>query len=60
MLEDRLIELKRELVEYAGLIEKMIERSIEGSVRRESSILIEVMENDEPRANEWEIELDEL
>ncbi len=60
MLKERLIGLKRELVEYAGLIERMIEQSIEGSVKKRSSILVAVIENDEPRANEWEIELDEL
>jgi phosphate transport system protein len=38
----------------------MIERSIEGSARKKSSMLLQVIENDEPRANEWEIELDEL
>jgi phosphate transport system protein len=59
MLEDRLPALKQELIEYGSLVEHMIEKSIQGLMRKESSVLNEVIDRDEPRANAFEIELDE-
>jgi phosphate transport system protein len=60
MLEGKITNLKRKLAEYAGLVENMIEKSIRGLLKNEKDLLISVIENDEPRANEFEIELDEL
>ncbi|MCL5408684.1 MAG: phosphate signaling complex protein PhoU [Candidatus Omnitrophica bacterium] len=60
MFEDKEINLKKEIIEYANLIEKMIQKSIEGLLKRERNLLNEVIQVDEPRANRWEIDIDEL
>lgn len=60
MLEERLQTLRTNILDFAHLVEAMIEKSIEGLVKREKLILEEVIEKDEPKANEKEIEIDEL
>jgi phosphate transport system protein len=60
MLEEKMIALRKELIEYATHVEGMIDKSIAGLLRKDSSALEEVIENDEPRANECEIAIDEL
>jgi phosphate transport system protein len=60
MREERLNELRRELIIYGSLVEKMIEKSIQGLLQKNKETLSDVMNNDEPRANAFEIELDEL
>ncbi|MFH1369477.1 MAG: phosphate signaling complex protein PhoU [Elusimicrobiota bacterium] len=60
MLEEKLVNLKKELVEYAGLVESMVDKSIKGLLNREKKILREVIEVDEPKANDFEIRMDEL
>jgi phosphate transport system protein len=60
MLEERLVALKRELMEYTGLVEGMVEKSIKGLLQKERDLLVGVIEEDEPKANKVEIELDEL
>ena len=59
MLEERINELRKELVEYGALVEKMIEKSIRGLLEKDEGLLNDVMNEDEPRANEFEIRLDE-
>ena len=60
MLEGKITELKRELVGFATLVEHMIEKSIKGLLEKKQELLLEVIEEDEPKANHLEIELDEL
>lgn len=60
MLEDRINALKRMLIEFAGLIENMIEKTMKGLVVKEKDKLTEVIEKDEPKTNELEIEIDEF
>ncbi len=60
MLEEKTTVLKRELMGYTGLVEGMIAKSIKGLLERERNLLIELVEKDEPRANRFEIELDEF
>ena len=59
MLSEELTELKKRLIEYAGLVEKMIDKSISGLEQKDEAKLREVMDEDEPRANSFEIELEE-
>ena len=59
MLEERLQALKRELIDYASLVDAMIEKSIRGLMRKDTNLLSEVIEQDEPKSNAFEIELDE-
>jgi phosphate transport system protein len=60
MLSEKMTDLKRELIEYAGLVQTMIEKSIHGLLSKERNVLLEVIEKDEPKANDWEIHIDEL
>jgi phosphate transport system protein len=60
VLEERLIELRKTLIEFATLVEHMIESSIKGLERREKELLDSVAQIDEPKANELDIKLDEL
>lgn len=60
MLEQRIWGLKRELIEFGSHTQHMIEESIKGLMRKDMNLLTEVIERDEPKANEFDIELDEL
>jgi phosphate transport system protein len=53
-------DLKRELTIFATLVEHMIEKSIKGFLDKKRELLLEVLENDEPKANSLELVLDEL
>ncbi len=59
MLGEKITKLKGELVEYASLIEKMIETSIKGIIGKNKGMLIDVIEKDESKANDFEINIDE-
>jgi len=58
--EEKITNLKREIIEYATLVEDMIDKSIKGLLKKEKESLIEVIESDEPKANDLEIKLDEM
>jgi phosphate transport system protein len=60
MFEEKLAGLKRELVEYAGLVESMIEKAVKGLLENEPDLFAEVIGEDESRANRYEVEIDEL
>jgi phosphate transport system protein len=60
VLEEKIIELKKELIDFATLVENMITKSIKGLTKKEKAYLLEVIEKDEPEANSFEIRLDEL
>ena len=60
MLEEKLNELKKKLIEEAGLAEDMVKKSIEGLIEKREEILEKVVKEYEPKMNELEIELDEL
>ncbi len=60
ILEDKINEYKQKLIEYASLIENMIDKSIKGLVYREKTWLDDVIEKDEPKANIFEIELESI
>ncbi len=60
MLQEKLNRLKQKIVEYSSLAQGMIEKSIKGLLNKEKEMLSEVIEKDELKANEFEIELDEF
>ncbi len=60
MLEIKIAELKKELVEFATLVEQMIAKSIKGLLQKEKNILLDVMETQEKSANTFEIRLEEF
>ena len=60
MLEEtKLINLKKTLMEFATLVESMVDQSITGLKVKKPDLLHDVIQLDEPRANTYEIELDE-
>ncbi|GBD93027.1 hypothetical protein BMS3Abin05_00606 [bacterium BMS3Abin05] len=60
MLEQRINLLKQKIVEYAFFIENMIHNSIKGLMNKNRELLEKVINDLEPKANDFEIELDEL
>ncbi len=60
MLETRLNELKGQVIQFSYLIEQMKDKSINGLVNRNERMLHAVIEDDEKKANRYEIELDEI
>jgi len=60
ILEDKINEYNQKLIEYASLIENMIDKSIKGLVYKEKTWLDDVIEKDEPKANIFEIELESI
>lgn len=58
--EERINELKQRLTEFATLIENMIVKSTDGLLKKKRNLLLEVMEKDELKANDFEIEIDEI
>lgn len=60
MIENRLKEIKQKLIEFSLLTEKMIEESIKGLLQKNSSMLMHIIEADEPKTNNLELEIEEL
>ncbi len=59
MLKEKTNDLKRDLVGFATLVEHMIEKSVRGLLEKKRELLIAVIEEDEPKGNGMEIEIDE-
>ena len=57
--EDKINKYKQELVSYATAVESMIDKCVRGLLNRDRALLIEVIEQDEPEVNEFELRLDE-
>lgn len=60
MLEEKLTELKKEFLENAALVESMIDKCTRGLINKDKAILQETIESDEPRANDFELRLDDM
>lgn len=60
MLEEKMTTLRKELIECATHVEGMIDKSIQGLLQKDPLLLTEVIQKDEPKANETEIVIDEL
>jgi phosphate transport system protein len=60
MLEEKIEELRKALIGFAILVQKMIESSIQGLLKINREMLIEVIGKNEKKANETEILIDEL
>lgn len=55
-----MVELKRHLLEDAALVEDMIAKSIRGLADKNELLLLEVMNTEEPKANDYDREIDEM
>jgi phosphate transport system protein len=60
MFYEKLNRLKEKIIEQGNLVESMIEKSIRGLLNKDKALLLEVLQVDEPRTNEIEIEIDEM
>ncbi len=60
MLTEKMVELKDRLIEYATLVEDMINKSVKGLLGKDENLLEEVIAQQEPRANNYDREIDEL
>jgi len=60
MLEEKIIGLKKQLIEYASILENMIDNSIKGLKQKNLNLLNEIINCYEPQINKFEIEIDEL
>ena len=59
MLDEKILNLKKRLIEYSNHVELMVEKSISGLLERNEEKLKEVLEVLEPAANKYELEFDE-
>ncbi|MBN1694541.1 phosphate signaling complex protein PhoU [candidate division WOR-3 bacterium] len=59
MLDERMKSLKKEIVNYASLVESMIEESIAGLSKRDKALLESVMKEKENKANNLEMLIEE-
>lgn len=60
MLKTRILSLKQKVTDFSSLVEGMIDRSISGLIEKNERMLVGIIETDEPRANSFEVEIDEL
>lgn len=60
MLEEKIKELKKKLIEYSTLVETMIEKSINGLLKKDHELLKSIIQIDEIKSNNFELEMDEL
>lgn len=60
MIDNRIKEIKQKIIEFSLLAEKMIDDSIQGLLKKNIHTLKEVIEVDEPKSNNLEIEIEEL
>jgi len=60
MLKEKIVELKRQLVQDATVVEEMIAKSIKGLIDRNTQLLNEVMNTEEPKVNTYDRIIDEM
>lgn len=60
MIAEAMKDLIAKTVKYSTLVTGMIEKGIKGLLERDEALLKQVMEQDEPQANLYEIELDDM
>ena len=60
MIDQKIDEIKRQLLYYEALVELMIDRSIQGLITRDGNLLHQVEEEYEPQSNEMEVEMEKL
>lgn len=60
MLDEKLVVLKKELIDFAAIVESMVEKCLAGLTEKSNGLLNEVITVEEPRANAHEVSLDEL
>ncbi|MFH1214397.1 MAG: phosphate signaling complex protein PhoU [Candidatus Neomarinimicrobiota bacterium] len=59
MLTKRIQELKQSIIEYAALVESMIDKSVRAMTARDGKTLQAIIEIEEPKANDFDLRMDE-
>ena len=59
MLPERLNDLKGTIIQFSAHVERMIDKSVSGLVSRKETPLLELLDHDEPKANRFELDIDE-
>jgi len=60
MIEEKLNKLQEKIIEMALLVESMIEKSIRGLIERNKTLLLEVIEKEEKRVDDMEVEIEDM
>ena len=60
MLEQRINQLKKQLIKMGNRVENMVEKSIEGLFENDAERLQSILEEDEPVVNQKEIEIEKM
>ncbi len=58
MLSEKLNLLKRDIVDFAAVIEKMVKNGIEGLLRKDKQMLQEIIDVLEVKANNYDVQID--
>jgi phosphate transport system protein len=59
MFSEKIVLLKKNIIDYAEHVEKMIAESLERTMKRDEAVLHNIIEKEEYVANKYEIEFDE-
>jgi phosphate transport system protein len=54
ILDEKINALKSRLIDYATLVEAMIDKSMKGILKKDRILLTEIIEQDEPKTNDFE------
>jgi phosphate transport system protein len=60
MVERKIEEVKEKLIEFSEIVKGMLKKSIKGLMEKDERLLKEVIEEDEMKCNDLEIEIDEM
>jgi phosphate transport system protein len=60
MVERKIEEVKEKLIEFSEIVKGMLKKSIKGLVEKDERLLKEVIEKDEMKCDDLEIEIDEM
>jgi phosphate transport system protein len=59
VLDEKINTLKKTLIDYATLVEGMIDKCTKGILNKDRMFLSEIIQQDEPKTNDFEIEIEE-
>jgi phosphate transport system protein len=60
VIEEKLIYLKKQVIDYSGLVESMVNKSLRGLIEKNKTLLLEVIAKDENEANHFDLLMDDL
>jgi len=60
MLQQNIDNLKKDIINYSFLVDRMIEKAIKGLVESDKELLLQVINEDEKQANRLEVEIEDM